>query len=362
MGWNEPGNGKDPWGRSSGQRPPDLDELLKKFRNRFGGGGGGDGISAIAVVVVIIAIWLLSGFYIVEPAERGVVLRFGQHVTTTQEGLHWRLPFPIDRVEKVNVEEFRSSDDHVIMLTQDENIVDLKLTVQYRAGDAKKFLFNVRDPELSLQEATRSAVREVVGRSKIDDVIKEGREKIGQQTRQILQDMLDAYDSGIFVTSLTLQSAAPPDAVKPAFDDVTRADEDEDRKKNEAEAYANTILPQARGEAARLIQEAEGHKSRVTERARGDADRFLAMVAEYEKAPQVMRKRLYLDSMESVLGNSSKVLIDSSKGGNQMIYLPLDQLMRRSQGEAATPLPSNTPEGSTAPSATDGYRSRERAR
>ncbi len=337
MGWNEPGNGKDPWGRQSpGPRPPDFDALLRQLRDRFGGSGPGrEGrFSMLAIAVAVAIIWLLSGVYIIQPAERGVVLQFGRHVATTGPGPHWHLPYPIQRVEKVNVDQVQSLSDRAVMLTQDENIVSVELAVQYRVSDAENYLFRLRDPEFTLREAMLSAVREVVGKSKVDFVLSEGRVDVAQQTQNILQDRLDAYASGLLVTTLTLQDVQPPDPVQPAFDDVTRSREDEVKKKNEAEAYSNAILPVARGEAARLMAEAEAYRSRVVERAKGEADRFVALSAEYERAPQVTRKRLYLDAMESVLSNTSKIVVDSD-GGNQLLYLPVDQLMR--QAPAAAP-------------------------
>lgn len=337
MGWNEPGNGKDPWGRQSpGPKPPDFEELLRRLRGRFGGGGRGpEGrLGALAIAGAIVAIWLLSGIYIVNPAERGVVLQFGRHVATVGPGPHWHIPYPIQGVEKVDVDQVQSATDRAVMLTQDENIVSLELAVQFRVSNAEDYLFNVRDPVETLREGTRSAVREVVGASKMDFVLYEGRVEVAQQTQDILQSMLDSYESGLQITTLRLQDVQPPEPVQPAFDDVTRAREDEVKKKNDAETYANAILPVARGDAARQLAEAEGYRARVVERAKGEADRFVALSAEYARAPQVTRKRLYLDAMESVLGNTSKILVDT-RDSNQLIYLPLDQLMR--QKGAATP-------------------------
>jgi membrane protease subunit HflK len=378
MGWNEPGNGKDPWGRQpSGPKPPDLEEIFRRLRSRFGGGGGSSGsngggsgrenrMSALAIAAAIGVIWLLSGIYIIQPAERGVVLQLGKHVVTTGPGPHWRLPFPVQRVEKVNVDQVQSLSDRAVMLTQDENIVNVELAVQYRVSNAEDYLFNVRDVEDTLREATRSAVREVVGKSKVDFVLNEGRVEVAQKTQDILQGLLDAYVSGLLVTTLTLQDVQPPEPVQPAFDDVTRSREDEVKKKNEAEAYANSILPTARGEAARQMAEAEGYRSRVVERAKGEAARFTALVAEYEKAPQVTRKRLYLDSMETVLSNTSKIVVDS-KSANQLLYLPVDQLMRQQQEVPASANPPPAANAAPVPSrssgetpAVDGYRGRGR--
>lgn len=375
MGWNEPGNGKDPWGKQpSGPKPPDFEELLRGLKNRFGkrgsGGPGPEGrISMLAIAIAIGVIWLLSGIYIVQPAERGVILQFGKHVETTGPGPHWHLPFPIQRVEKVNVDQVQSLSDHAVMLTQDENIVNVELVVQYRVSNAEHYLFNLRGPEDTLRESTRSAVREVVGKSKVDFVLNEGRVEVAQQTQTILQELLDNYASGLLVTTLALQDVQPPEPVQPAFDDVTRSREDEVKKKNEAEAYANAILPTARGEAARLTAEAEAYRSRVVERAKGEAERFSALLAEYEKAPQVTRKRLYMDTMESVLSNTSKIIVDS-KNSNQLMYLPIDQLMRQKSEQgpvnANTPAVTATPQPPTSqpsrinPPPSDDYRGRGR--
>lgn len=379
MGWNEPGNDKDPWGRQSpGPKPPDLEELLRRLRSRFGGGkgksnGGAAGggplgpegrLGVIAIAAAIAVIWLLSGIYIIQPAERGVVLQLGKHVATTGPGPHWHLPWPLQSVEKVNVDQVQSLTDRAVMLTQDENIVNVELAVQYRVSNAEDYLFRLRDPEDTLREATRSAVREVVGKSKVDFVLNEGRVEVAQQTQTILQDRLDAYASGVLVTTLTMQDVQPPEPVQPAFDDVTRSREDEVKKKNEAEAYANAILPTARGEAARLAAEAEAYRSRVVERAKGEAERFIALAAEYEKSPQVTRKRLYLDAMESVLGNTSKIVVDT-KGSNQLMYLPIDQLMRQPSGtpvEPAAQPPATMAPPARAPAASSASDARGRGR
>lgn len=360
MGWNEPGNGKDPWGRQApgGPKPPDLEQILRRLKARFGGGRfgsapgglGGAGrpgsFGVFAVIAAIGFVWLLSGIYIIEPAERGVVLQFGKHVVTTGPGPHWHLPWPIQKLEKINVDKVESFTDHAVMLTQDENIVNVELAVQYRVSNAEHFLFNVRDPVDTLREATRSAVREVVGKSKVDYVMNE-RAAVAQQTQEILQKLLDTFVSGVLVTTLALQDVQPPEPVQPAFDDVTRAREDEVKKKNEAEAYANAILPTARGEASRQLAEAEGYRSRVVERAKGEAARFTALLTEYDKSPQVTRKRLYLDAMESVLGNTSKILVDTKS--NPLLYLPLDQLMRQQ-----TPPDASTPARPAQPNAESG--------
>jgi membrane protease subunit HflK len=348
MAWNEPGGSgdKDPWGGNRGNRgnqgPPDLDEvfknLQKKFGSLFGGKGGrssgggtgitGGGFGIGIVIAILLVFWMATGFYKVEEAERGVVFRFGKHVETTQRGLHWHLPVPIERVEKVDVTKVFTIPLNSTMLTQDENIVDILGTVQYQIDNAEKYLFNVRDPELSLAQVTESALRESIGGSKMDYVITEGRGEIAIQVRGIIQEIVNNYETGLNIFKVNIQSAKPPDAVKDAFDDVTQAREDEERFKNEAEAYRNEVLPKARGAAARMREEAEAYRNEVIARAEGEAERFEQLLKEYKKAPQITRDRLYLDMMESVLSNSSKVMVDV-QGGNNLLYLPLDKLMDR---------------------------------
>ena len=371
MAWNEPGNsgGKDPWGqRNKNQGPPDLDQVIKniqdKLRKLFGGGGGrqanGGGNSHIGgfgvalVIVVALVLWLLSGFYVVQQGERGVILHFGQYEANkmAQAGLHWHWPYPIETVEKVNVEQvstleigYRSSGrsggsslkvpKEALMLTEDENIIDIEFAVQYKVKDPSAYLFNVRDPQETVLQATESAVREIVGKSTLDFVITEGRDVIAQDTRKLLQEILDRYKTGIHVVTVQMQKALPPEEVKAAFDDAVKAREDEQRLKNEAEAYSNDLIPRARGGAARMIQEAEGYKASVIARAEGDARRFSQVVKEYDKAPRVTRERLYLDTMEQVLSNTTKVYVDQ-KAGNNMLYLPLDKLINPSSTTAAT--------------------------
>lgn len=347
MAWNEPGNpgGKDPWGgRNSEQGPPDLDEVVRKLQDKFGGlfgkgqgkgGGGGSGASAGAVGMILglaLALWALSGIYIVDEGQRGVVLQFGTYKTTTMPGLNWYPRF-IQTVETVDISSVRSVElgrraDEALMLTQDENIVDVKFTVQYQVKDARDFLFNVREPEQTLREATESAIREVIGQSEMDFIITAGRSEVVQRIRVLVQDILDRYRAGLAVVNLNMQDAQAPEQVQGAFADAVKAREDEQRLKNEAEAYSNDVLPKARGEAARRIEEANAYRERVIAEAEGEAARFLSVLAQYEKAPAVTRKRLYLESMESVLSQSSKVLVDT-KGGNNLLYLPLDKLMQR---------------------------------
>jgi membrane protease subunit HflK len=346
MAWNEPGgNGdKDPWGNRGNQGPPDLDEVFKNFQRKFGslfggkggrGGGRGTGKGSggsfgIGIVVAIVLLfWMATGFYKIEEAERGVILRFGKHVDTTQSGLHWHWPTPIESVTKVDITKVQPVPLRATMLTQDENIVDIEGTIQYQIADATGYLFNVRTPEISLSQAAESALRESIGTSKMDYVITEGRGQIAFQVGNTIQEIMDFYGTGIKVVKVNIQHAKPPEAVKDAFDDVTQAREDEVRLKNEAEAYRNEVVPKARGSAARLREEADGYKQEVIARAEGEADRFSKQLKAYERSPSVTRDRLYLDMMESVLANSSKVLVDI-EGNNNLLYLPLDKLMSRS--------------------------------
>jgi len=355
MAWNEPGgNGdKDPWSSNRGKRgnqgPPDLDEvfknLQKKFGSLFGGkggrsGGGGAGIPGSSfgiglVIAILLIFWIATGFYKVEEAERGVVLRFGQHVETTQRGLHWHLPVPIEHVEKVDVTRVYTIPINSTMLTQDENIVDIIGTVQYQIDNAEKYLFNVRHPEISLTQITESALRQSIGRSKMDYVITEGRGEIAIQVKGLIQDIVNNYETGLNIFKVNIQNAKPPEAVKDAFDDVTQAREDEERFKNEAEAYRNEVIPKSRGAAARLREEAEAYKNEVIARAEGEAERFKQLLKEYKKAPEITRERLYIEMMESVLSNSSKVMVDV-EGGNNLLYLPLDKLMDRQSSTLST--------------------------
>lgn len=349
MAWNEPGgNGdKDPWGGRGNQGPPDLDEVFRNFQKKFGSlfggkggsrgantsGSGGRGYGLGIVIAIVLLFWGATGFYKIEEAERGVVLRFGKHVETTQRGLHWHLPMPIESVTKVDITKVHTVPLRATMLTKDENIVDLEGTVQYQVADATKYLFDVRNPEISLNQATESAIRQSIGRTKMDYVITEGRGQIAIQLKDNIQGIVDSYGTGIHIIKVNIQHARPPEAVKDAFDDVTQAREDEERLKNEAEAYRNEVIPKARGAAARMREEADGYEKQVVARAEGEADRFTRLLTEYSKAPQVTRDRLYIDMMESVLSNSSKVMVDV-EGGSNLMYLPLDKLMSRDTSAA----------------------------
>lgn len=344
MAWNEPG-GHDPWG---GQKrkpggPPDLDEVLRKLRQRLPswGGGGGNSATGLGLAVVgVLVLWLLSGLYIIDPAERGVVLRFGQFQRITLEGPRWHLPYPIERVEKINVDSIRTSTHKGLMLTRDENIVNVEVAVQYRVADAQHFLFNVREPEGTLRDATISAVREVIGTSEMDFVLGEGRSEVAARTQDLLQKTLDSYGTGLTVTSVNLQDAQPPEQVQSAFEDAIKAREDKQRIINEAYAHANAILPQARGASARQLEEAQAYRERRVAEAQGESDRFLALAGEYRQAPEVTRRRLYLETMERVLAANPKVVVEAGNGNNVM-YLPLDRWLK----EAPAPRVALPPEG-----------------
>jgi membrane protease subunit HflK len=342
MAWNEPGGGnnKDPWGGRGDKGPPDLDEAFKKLQEKLnamftggrstGGAGGsadinGSFITLIALVLGIV--WAGFGIYQVDEKDRAVVLRFGKYLDTYGPGLHWNPPL-IDSKFTVTVTEERQYSALGLMLTEDENIVESPLTVQWNVSDPKAFVLNVKDPELSLQHATDSALRHVVGSSKLDDVVSVGREKIAVDVESRLQKYLDNYGSGINVVKINIQEAKPPIEVKEAYDDVIKAREDQERLVNEAEAYANGIIPEARGRSQRLIEEASGYKAKVMVEAKGEAQRFEKLLAEYIKAPEVTRERLYLDAVQDVMSSSSKVLVDI-EGGNNMMYLPLDKLSQQ---------------------------------
>lgn len=380
MAWNE-GPNRDPWSQGPGGNkpggggPPDLDEMLKRLKTRFGGGNGGGsggsrgnsgpGVPRATVglaVGLIAAIWLASGTYVVDEQERGVVLRFGEYDRTAMPGIGWRAPWPMESMERINVTQVRQITDQQSMLTKDENIVDVELTVQYRVSAVEDYLFSVDDPDLTLQQATKSAVRETVGRSAMDFILTEGRQAIADQTKEILQETLDGYKSGLVVTEVNLQQAQPPEAVQASFADAIKAREDQERLKNEAEAYANDRLPKARGAAARQVAEATAYRDQVLARAEGDGSRFTQLLRQYQAAPAVTRERLYLDSMAQVMAGSSKIMIDVDKS-NQMLYLPLDQLMKSIPRAEGYPTDYVTAPGMGAgTSSLDSSRSRDRSR
>ncbi len=342
MGWNEPpeNKGQDPWGnRGRGEGPPDLDDIVRKMQEGFSGIFGrktsapkkerkGFPFSWLIVVIVLVLLLLVDITYLVDQQERGVVLRFGRYEKTLQPGLNFVLPSLIDRVITVNVGQVRSITHKASMLTQDENIVDVEVAVQWRINEPADFIFNVKDPALTLRQVTESAVRAVIGQSQLDYVLTEGRSEIAQQQQELMQKILvDDYQSGILIVTVEMQPAKPPEDVKAAFDDAIKAREDEQRLVNEAEAYRNDILPRARGAAARVREEANAYKASVIAKSEGDAARFDQLLTEYEQAPEITRKRLYLESIESVMSGTNKVLLDA-EGGNSLMYLPLDKLMQ----------------------------------
>jgi len=364
MAWNEPGgNENDPWGnRKNSGGPPDLDEVFKNVRKKldglFGGGGRrpsssggrssgglpggnltGKGIGLVAAVLV--GLWALSGIYIIEPAEAGVVTQFGRHVKTTNAGPHWHIPYPIQMVEKIDVQQVRSTTlPDQLILTQDENLADIKIAVQYRISSAEDYLFNVLGPDETLNQVMESALREVIGQTDLESVLTEGRELIPTDTKSAMQAVLETYDVGIEITEVSFEKGQPPAEVQAAFSDVIKAREDRERFINEAQGYLNEVVPRARGDAQRVIEEAQGYRTRVEQAAIGESQRFLSLLEEFEKAPEVTRERLYLEAMETVLSNSTKVLMEGGTGGNgsnSLMYLPIDKLIeqRDNSGNAA---------------------------
>ena len=373
MAWNEPGNGgRDPWGNRQDEGPPDLDEAFKKLQNNlgkmFGGGGqssggqssGGNPVSKSILWLALVGaavVYGMRGVYTLDEQERGVVLRLGTATDSIlMPGLSWQPPL-IDKVIIHNVSRVRSHPQQAEMLTEDENIVKVKLTVQYVIDDVKAFALNVKSPEQSLYQSTESAVRHVVGSPEMDRVLTEGRAIMGTEIKTRIQDYMNDYGTGIAVTQVNIDETAPPDAVREAFDEVIRAREDEVRVRNEANAYANKVIPEARGEAQRYLEEAEAYRRQVVAEARGESERFSKLLVEYQVAPEVTRERMYIDTLESVMSQSSKVMIDV-EGGNNMMYLPLDRMVQR-QGEAnAGGQGSSAPIGASRNSATSSPRTR----
>ncbi len=370
------------WGKRGGKNdgPPDLDEILRKFNQKLsslfgqktgnnGGDGGGPagpgapspammgGVFGIGLALAAL-VWLASGFYIVQEGTRGIELRLGKYSQTKQAGLQWRWPYPIETNEIVNVSQVEAVEighrnsqktkvkEEALMLTQDQNIVDVQFAVQYTLKSPEEFLFNNKDPKEAVRQVAETAMREIVGKSKMDFVLYEGRGDIAARTKLLMQQILDRYKTGVQISIVNLQNAQPPEQVQNSFDDAVRAKQDRERLKNEGESYANDILPRAKGAAARLLEEASGHKERVIARAQGDASRFVQVLAEYDKAPGVTRERLYLDMMQQVMESTTKVVVDQ-KGGNNLLYLPLDKLMQTVQQMA----PGTTAESGTAPRA-----------
>jgi membrane protease subunit HflK len=350
MNWNEPGNkGENPWGNRGNDPFEELKKLFnslfnKKSGNGEGGEGGDNGASNLPIkslvtgIIIILGLgWLASGLYKVEDAERGVVIRFGQYLKETGAGLNWHVPYPIETVELVNVSlvrtiqiGFRANRGKVLseslMLTQDENIIDVQLEVQYQISSARDFLFNVSQPIATLQQVVESVLREVVGQSLMDFVLTDGRSEVAERVKSLAQEALDQFAIGLTITNVNMQNAQAPEQVQAAFDDAVKAREDKERIINEAQAYSNKILPQARGEAARMTEEATAYKERVIAEAKGQTERFDKLYKEYIKAPKVTRDRMYLDTMESVMQKSNKIILDT-KGNNSLMYLPIDKLI-----------------------------------
>ncbi len=390
MAWNDP-----QWGKKN-EGPPDLDELWRRFTSKlkslFGGkntpggssgqGGNGFGPAGLGIVVaIIVAVWLVSGFYIVDAGERGVVLRFGKYIETTQPGPNWHLPWPIESVQVVNIEQVRTVEigyrnnvkskmlKESLMLTDDENIVDIQFAVQYTLKNPEDYLFYNRSPDDAVRQVAESVMSEIVGKNKMDYVLYEGRADVAARAAKQIQTVLDRYKTGISISQVTMQNAQPPQQVQGAFDDAVKAGQDRERLKSEGQAYANDVIPRARGMASRLTEEAAGYEQSVIANANGDASRFKQVLVEYNKAPGVTRERMYQDMMQQILSNTTKVLVDSSKGANNLLYLPLDKLMNMSgQGAAPPPvmLDSSPPKPSTATSpppddhSRDAFRSRDR--
>ncbi len=385
MAWNDPQWGKD----DKRDGPPDLDELWRNFNRRLNGmfgrkgtGGGSSGggrdfqlPGGVAVLVVLaLGLWLASGFYIVDAGERGVVLRFGKYAETTQPGPRWHLPYPLETVEVVNVEQVRTVEvgyhnnvrakvlSEALMLTDDENIIDLQFSVQYTLKNPEDYLFSNRHPDEAVKQVAETAMREIVGKSKMDFVLYEGRADIAARATKLMQDLLDRYKTGINVSKVNMQQAQPPEQVQAAFDDAVKAGQDRERLKNEGQAYANDVIPKARGVSARLLEEASGYKSRVVAQAEGDASRFKQILTEYNKAPQVTRERLYQDAMQQILSNTTKILVDDKQGGN-LIYLPLDKIMQMTTAGQPSPMdalpPVSQQQAPSTSSSQDLFRSRD---
>lgn len=393
MGLNDP-----QWGKRRGNSgPPDLEDIMRNFNQKMneifgkkgGGDGDGDGNSDggnpnlpsgkgfVAIAILLALAWIGSGFYIVDEGQRGVVLRFGKHVETTMPGLRWHIPSPIEAVESVNISQVRTVEigyrnnvrskvlKESLMLTDDENIIDIQFAVQYILNSPEDFLFNNRDPESTVLQAAETAIRQVIGTSKMDFILYEGREEVTAKTTELMQKILDRYEIGISINRVTMQNAQPPEQVQAAFDDAVKAGQDRERQRNEGQAYANDVIPRARGGAARLLEEAQGYKQRVIAAAEGDGSRFTQVQTEYAKAPEVTRERMYLDTIQQVLSSTSKILIDQEKGGGNLLYLPLDKLIQADSAtvKAATSRPQSESQefSSDVGSRTrESFRSRER--
>lgn len=393
MGLNDP-----QWGKRRGNSgPPDLEDIMRNFNQKmseiFGKKRGGSdddnpeggnpnlpSSKGVAVIAILLALaWAGSGFYIVDEGQRGVVLRFGKHVETTLPGLRWHIPSPVETVESVNIGQVRTVEigyrnnvrskvlKESLMLTDDENIIDIQFAVQYILNSPENFLFKNREPESTVLQVAETAIRQVIGTSKMDFVLYEGREEVTAKTTKLMQEILDRYQIGISINRVTMQNAQPPEQVQAAFDDAVKAGQDRERQRNEGQAYANDVIPRARGGAARLLEEAQGYRQRVISAAGGDASRFTQVQAEYAKAPEVTRERMYFDTIQQVLSSTSKILIDQEKGGGNLLYLPLDKLIQADSGVAkpagAATRPQNEPQefsSDVSSRSRESFRSRDR--
>jgi modulator of FtsH protease HflK len=374
---NEPPQNQD--NKRPNDGPPDLDQLWRDFNQRInrlfgkrggGGSGGGDGfrpdmrgagIGAGIVAAIILFLWLISGFFIVQEGQTGVVMTFGRYSHMTPAGFNWRWPSPIQSHEIVNVSTVRTVEvgyrssvrnkvaRESLMLTDDENIIDIQFAVQYKLKNASEWVFNLRDQEETIKQVAETAIREIVGKSKMDFVLYEGREKVAFEVGQLMQQILDRYKAGVQITNVTMQGVQPPEQVQAAFDDAVKAGQDRERLKNEGQAYANDVVPKARGAASRLAQESEGYRARIIANAEGEAARFKQVLVEYQKAPAVTRDRMYLEVMQQIFSNTTKLMVDS-RSSNNLMYLPLDKLLSQSAADAAARSPASAP--STAPAPT----------
>ena len=371
MAWNEPGGNpgkRNPWGSNKPEQgPPDLDEVIRNLQRRlsalFGGGTGGRGTGSGApgrgfglgtILLALATIWAFTGLYRVDAAERGIILRFGRHVDTTLPGLHWHMPWPIETKQIVNTAAIQSFTEQTRMLTSDENLVDINMEVQFRSANALDFAFNVFKPEDTLKEVSESAIREVIGRSRLDSVLESGRLDIVTRTQELIQRTLDAYKTGLEVTAVNLQDVRVPNEVAPAQADAIKAREDREGKSLAAQAYSNDLVPRARGNAARQVLDAQAYKAKKVADAEGEAERFVKLLAEYERAPGVTRERLYIETIERVLRSSRKVLLDTKGDGGNLVYLPIDKLLEQGRRvQRQEPEATVTIEGTTTTSSPD---------
>jgi membrane protease subunit HflK len=362
MAWNQPGNSNNnPWGKKPAPGGGDFDQAFKDWQKRIEslfGGGGGSSTPMLIILIIAVVIWMLTGFYQVQPGNQGVVQRFGKHVETVGDGWGWRFPWPIETVTKVDVKGVKSIAYKSRVLTAEPNMVELQVDVQYRVTRAENFLFKVRDPIDTLSEVSESAIREVVGRNDQQAILEGQRIKIAEDTRVIMQRTLDQYGAGIEVQKVNITDVQVPEAVQQAQRDSVKAKADRERMIKEAQAYANGIIPVAEGNAARAVQEAEAYKSQIVQLATGDAARFNQLLTAYEKAPNVTRERLYIESVESVLRGSKKVLIDSKSGNGNLLYLPLDKLAERSRADDANTVTVRPPVGVESDSSSSDARNR----